>query len=53
MQHSLVLNWVRSGETIAKTVTVSAENEINFDVTVPVTSRCRGPATSSSRPRST
>jgi hypothetical protein len=35
LSHSLVLNWVRSGESITETVTVSADGEQNFDITVP------------------
>lgn len=35
MNHSLILNWIRSGENIANTVTLSASGEQNFDETVP------------------
>ena len=33
--HALVLNWNRSSEAINTTVTITAESEQNFDITVP------------------
>lgn len=37
ISHTLTLSWARSGESIAQSVTVSADSESNFNVTVPAT----------------